>query len=101
MPNRLRRFLAATCAALLLSTCFSASAIAGTRAQADSSNAPAAVDAMILRPVGVVSLVLGTAIFVVVSPVVLITRPQDIGTPFKQLVGRPAKYLWMDPIGGH
>ena len=59
------------------------------------------MDALILRPAGVISLVLGAALFVVVSPIVLITRPQDIGTPFQTLVGRPAKYVWVDPLGGH
>jgi hypothetical protein len=32
---------------------------------------------------------------------VLITRPHEIGRPFKQLVVRPAKYIWADPLGGH
>jgi hypothetical protein len=32
---------------------------------------------------------------------VLITRPHEIGIPFNDLVVRPAKYLWVDPLGGH
>jgi hypothetical protein len=59
------------------------------------------VDLLLLRPLALVSLVGGTVLFVVSSPILLITRPQDIGKPFNQLVGRPAKYVWADPIGVH
>jgi hypothetical protein len=78
-----------------------ASALASTVEQGDAANAPAAVDVVMLRPAGFVSLVVGTGLFLAVSPIVLVTRPQEIGRPFKQLVVRPAKYLWVDPIGGH
>jgi hypothetical protein len=101
MSNRLRRILAVTTATLLLSTVFSTSAMAQTRTQNDAANAPAAVDVLLLRPAGFVSLVVGTALFIALSPIVLVTRPHEIGTPFKQLVVRPAKYLWADPLGGH
>ncbi len=101
MSNRLRRILAVTAATLLFSTVFSTSAMARTRAQTDAANAPAAVDVLLLRPVGFISLVVGTGLFLVLSPIVLITRPHEIGIPFKELVVRPAMYLWADPIGGH
>lgn len=101
MSNRVRRFFAVACAALLLSVTVSSTASAQTLAQADAANAPPVVDAMLLRPAGFVSLVVGTGIFLAITPIVLITRPHEIGTPFKTLVGRPAKYLWLDPIGGH
>jgi hypothetical protein len=65
------------------------------------ANAPAVVDVLILRPAGFVSLVVGTALFLISAPIVLISRPHEIGSPFKQLVIRPAKFIWVDPIGGH
>lgn len=101
MSNRLRQILAVTAAILLFSTVFSTSAMAQTRTQTDSANAPAAVDVLLLRPAGFISLVVGTGLFLVLSPIVLITRPHEIGIPFKELVVRPAKYLWVDPLGGH
>ena len=101
MSNRLRRILAVTAATLLFSTVFSTSSMAQTRSQSDAANAPAAVDVLLLRPAGFVSLVAGVGLFLAMSPIVLVTRPHEIGTPFKQLVVRPAKYLWADPIGGH
>ncbi len=97
MSNRLRSILAVSFAALLLST----STMAETVAQGDAANAPAVVDVMLLRPFGFVSLVVGTGLFVLISPIVLVTRPHEIGRPFDDLVARPARYLWRDPLGGH
>ncbi len=97
MSNRLRSILAVSFAALLLST----STMAQTVVQGDAANAPAVVDVMLLRPFGFISLVVGTSIFLIISPIVLVTRPHEIGKPFDDLVGRPARYLWRDPLGGH
>jgi hypothetical protein len=97
MSNRLRRILVIASAALLLST----TSTAQTIAQGDAANAPVAVDVMLLRPAGFVGLVLGTGFFLVTTPLVLITRPHEIGTPFDALVVKPAKFLWRDPLGGH
>lgn len=89
-------------ATLMFSTTLASTAASETTVdQGDAANAPVAVDALVLRPAGFVSLVVGTALFLVSSPLVLITRPHEIGKPFKQLVVRPAKYVWVDPLGGH
>jgi len=101
MSIRFRRFMAVMAAVLLFSTVFATAGLAQTRSQADASNAPVAVDVLLLRPVGFLSLIVGTGLFLAMSPIVLVTRPHEIGIPFKQLVVRPAKYLWADPLGGH
>lgn len=102
MSNRLRQILAVTAAVLLFSTVFSTSAMAADRQyQTDAANASATVDVLVLRPAGFLSLIVGTGLFLALSPIVLITRPHEIGVPFKELVVRPAKYLWVDPLGGH
>ena len=101
MSNRLRQIMAATAAVLLFSTVFSTSAMARREYQTDSANASATVDVLLLRPAGFVSLIVGTGLFLVLSPIVLITRPHETGIPFTELVVRPAKYLWVDPLGGH
>ena len=97
MSNRLRPILAVMAAILMFST----TATAQTVSQDDAANATPVVDVILLRPAGFVSLVVGTGLFIATSPIVLITRPHEIGKPFKSLVVRPAKYLWVDPIGGH
>lgn len=101
MSNRLRRIVALTAAALMFSTAFATMATASDVSQGDAANASPVVDAMILRPAGFLSLVVGTGLFLVTAPIVVITRPHEIGKPFKQLVVRPAKYIWVDPLGGH
>ena len=101
MSIRFRRFMAVMAAVLLFSTAFSTAGMAQTRSQSDAANAPVAVDVLLLRPAGFLSLVVGTALFVAMSPIVLVTRPQEIGKPFKQLIVRPTKFLWSDPLGGH
>jgi hypothetical protein len=101
MSNRFRRIIAVTAAAVLLSAVLSTSGMAQTVSQTDAANAPVAVDVILLRPAGFISLVVGTGLFLASAPIVLITRPHEIGRPFKQLVVRPAKYIWADPLGGH
>ncbi len=101
MSNRLRRIMAVLAAILLFSTVFSTTGMAQMRTQDDAANAPVAVDVLILRPAGFLGLVVGTGLFLLLTPIVLITRPHEIGIPFKELVVRPAKFLWVDPIGGH
>lgn len=101
MSNRLRRILALMAAILMITTTFVSTASADSVAQGDAANASPAVDALVLRLTGMVSLVIGTGLFLIATPIVLVTRPHEIGRPFKQLVVRPAKYIWADPIGGH
>lgn len=97
MSNRLRRILALSCAALLLSS----TAIAQTTAQGDAANAPVVIDVMLLRPAGFVGLIVGAGLFVTLTPIILVTRPHEIAKPWNALVGKPARYLWVDPLGGH
>lgn len=101
MSNRIRRSVAAVTAALLLSTVATTPSFAQTRAQEDAANASPVVDVMLLRPVGFLSLVVGVGLMAALTPIVLITRPHEINKPFEQLVIKPARFLWVDPIGGH
>lgn len=58
-------------------------------------------DLLVLRPVGMLGLVGGFGLFVVTSPITLITRPHEIGTPWERMVVQPARYVWMDELGQH
>ena len=101
MSNRIRRSVAGLTAALLLSTVATSPSFAQTRSREDVANASPVLDVMLLRPVGFVSLVVGVGLMAVLTPIILITRPQEINKPFEQLVVKPARFLWVDPIGGH
>ena len=104
MSTRFRRFLAATCTLVLLAGVATPaySSNESMRALMDGTDTVSpTVDLLLLRPIGFVTLVGGTALFLVSLPFVLITRPHEIGKPFKTLVAGPARYVWMDPLGSH
>jgi hypothetical protein len=62
---------------------------------------PVLLDALLLRPVGMLVTAVGTAGFCMIAPIMAITRPTDMGKPFRALVIRPARYTWVDPLGTH
>lgn len=101
MSNRIRRSIAATTAALLLSAAAATPSLAESNFRDDAANASPALDVMLLRPAAFLSLAVGVGLMVALTPLVLITRPTEIDKPFDQLVVKPARFLWVDPIGGH
>ena len=62
---------------------------------------PVILDALILRPVGMIVTGLGAGMFCMIAPIMAITRPTDLGKPFRALVIAPARYTWVDPLGVH
>lgn len=63
---------------------------------------PITFDLLFLRPVGIVSMFAGTALFIApVMPLTLVSRPGDIGKPFEAMVLKPARYVMADPLGQH
>lgn len=55
------------------------------------------VDTLLLRPVGLASLGVGTAMYVVALPFALITGSH--GSAFDALVKEPFKYVFVRPVG--
>jgi len=103
--HRMRRPIAALCTILFVASA-AGQALAfddAFEAQLPDENATSSpvLDALILRPLGLVSLVGGVALFVPAAVLTAITRPTDIGKPFSLLVAEPAKYVWVDPLGEH
>ena len=74
-----------------------------TRDDGDMEHAvPVVIDALILRPAGLMMTALGTVFYAFpVAPIVAITRPSDLGKPFKTLVATPARFTFVDPLGQH
>ena len=66
-----------------------------------SRSVPVLLDALFLRPIGMVVTGLGAATFCMIAPILAITRPTDMGAPFRMLVMAPAHYTWVDPLGTH
>jgi hypothetical protein len=59
-------------------------------------------DALILRPLGLVAIGFGSALWAVgVAPFVAITRPADLDESMDYLIMRPVRYTFADPLGHH
>ena len=96
---RARRVVAGVLAALTLAVAPSAVA---TPPNTDArGHVNPVVDVLLLRPAGIAAAAGGVGLFVIAAPIVLITRPHEIGRPFEWLVMGPIRYTWMDPIGDH
>lgn len=66
------------------------------------SSSPVILDLLFLRPVGIVSLITGTALYIApVLPLTLLSRPSEIGKPAGPMIVRPARYVFGDPLGEH
>jgi hypothetical protein len=93
-----RRVLLHTCAAALLS----AAAVAPALAQQDNTvtgdrGGDMVADLVIVRPVGLVASVLGTAGFVISLPFTLLSG--SVGDSAHELVGKPFEYTFARPLG--
>jgi hypothetical protein len=100
MSARIRRTLAALVAFSLL--CMAGATHATEISmEEEAAKTPVVWDAIIMRPLGLAALAIGTAFFAVATPIVAITRPGDIGKVGHVLIVRPAKYVWADPLGAH
>jgi len=100
-PSRGARVLTTLLAACLLAT----PALANNDFEAgfadENATSHPAVDILLLRPLGLVALAGGVSLFVPAGAITLLTRPTQLDEPYEWLVARPARYVWVDPIGIH
>ena len=66
-------------------------------AATDTSATSVITDMLLLRPVGIASLGVGTAMYIVALPFALITKSH--GTTFKVLVKEPFEFVFVRPVG--
>ena len=102
MSRRIRGWVAVlTTAVVMLGGAAPALAFVDEGLEAEQKKTPVLFDALFLRPLGLVLTAGGAVLFVPTGAVVGLTRPTDIGKPFKVLVGNPFRYTFMDPLGAH
>ena len=102
LVGRSRNFAAAlTLAALLVGGASPAHAFKDEGLQAREKSVPVVIDALFLRPMGLMLTAGGAALAVVPTAFVAITRPTDIVKPLNELVARPFRYTFLDPLGEH
>ena len=65
----------------------------------DRNEIPIGLDVGVMRPVGMIATIGGAALMVPVGLFTLMTRPTEIAKPFDAIVGGPARFTWVRPLG--
>jgi hypothetical protein len=95
-----RRFLAAFAVAALVAA--PAAAVTNERVdEVDAEFAHPMVDVLVLRPVGLVGLVLSSVLWVPAEAMTLCVNPTEWKMPVDYLLTKPARFVFVDPIGSH
>lgn len=100
MFSKLRGLVVTVMICALLSVPSAASAFTEPE-DVDAGAVNIVVDALILRPIGLVVTLGGAVVYGITAAIVGITRPKDIAKPLEPLVLAPARYTFVDPIGQH
>ena len=66
-----------------------------------NDSVPVLLDASVLRPAGLITVVGSFLEFVILAPVVAITRPTDFGTFWHSTMDDPVRFTFVDPLGSH
>jgi hypothetical protein len=69
--------------------------------EATKKETPILFDVFFLRPLGLALTAGGAAFFVPVAAAVGLFRPTEVGKPFQELVAKPFRYTFLDPLGQH
>ena len=96
---RIRRGIVATIAVGSILLALASPAAAGVD---DRDRFPILIDAVIMRPLGLAATIGGFVYYgVFVAPLLAITRPTDLGKPWRSLVVNPARFTFVDELGWH
>jgi hypothetical protein len=99
MMDRLRTLAVLFAVVAMLSA--PATAIAESANSLDDGRVPVVFDALILRPIGFVTMCAGFVGFSLAAPFMAITRPTDMHRPWNSMVVHQARYTFVDPLGFH
>jgi len=102
MSRHIRNISAAmVTAAVLLTAATPALAFKDEGLAATERHTPIFVDAIVLRPLGLMMTAGGIVIGALPTAFVALTRPTDLGKSLNYWVGTPFRYTFMDPLGQH
>ncbi len=62
---------------------------------------PIVLDALVLRPLGLVMFATSFLVAVIPTAIVAVTRPSDIPKSLKYWIATPFRYTFVDPLGQH
>jgi hypothetical protein len=78
------------------------SAFAGSNVELiEGEKAPPMVDLFIMRPLGLVMLGVSAALWVPAQTLTMVIRPTDYKKPIDAMLVKPAKFVFVDPLGEH
>jgi hypothetical protein len=92
-----RKLISSLAVAAFLAGTLPAPTLADTTGKEEGDDASVVLDLVMLRPIGFVATVLGTAAFIVSLPISLPTG--SAGKTFTALVKEPAKYTFVRQLG--
>lgn len=102
MSHRLQGLSAALVAVALFLVQVAPAAAATGQGLENRGRTNLVADAMLLRPLGLVAIGVGAAVWTVgVAPFVAITRPTELSESMEYLIMRPVRYTFADPLGHH
>jgi hypothetical protein len=67
----------------------------------EASHVSDSFDLIVMRPVGLIGLGLGAALWVPAAAMAAIVKPSEIMKPTEALILKPYRYVFSDPIGSH
>lgn len=92
------RFVAAAAVVALLA----GPATAGQEfGEVQASNASIGFDLIVLRPMGLIGLAMGSVLWVPAAAMAAAVQPSEVGKPTEHLILKPYRYVFEDPIGSH
>jgi hypothetical protein len=65
----------------------------------EQCNYPKTFDLLIMRPISLLTIVMGAVLYVPLAPLALLTVPGEIGTVGDNLVGAPARFTFDRKLG--
>jgi hypothetical protein len=93
----IRKSIATLAVAALIAGTVPAPVMADTSGNEEGDDSAVVLDLAVLRPIGLVATIAGTAIFIVSLPISLPTG--SVGKTFNSLVKQPAKYTFYRTLG--
>jgi len=78
------------------------SAFAGSNVELiEGEKSPPMVDLFLMRPLGLVMLGVSAALWVPAQALTMMVRPMDYMKPIDAMLVKPAKFVFVDPLGEH
>ena len=101
MLRHLRTLLAALAVVGMLAAP-ATSAFAGTNTGSlEGANTPPMVDLFLMRPLGLAMLAVSAVFWVPAQAATMIFSPRDYRVPMEVMIEKPAKFVFLDPLGEH